>query len=255
MLDKSVFSVALIGADGAGKTTIAQNLVAHLPLPIKYLYMGVSLDSSNRMLPTTRLLLALKRACGGRPNTAGPPDPTRRAARPKHWAKRWLAEFKSTLRLANVAAEEWFRQCLVWLYQRRGYIVLFDRHFFLDFHFHQLLHPTPQPYMSERLHARMLERLYPRPDLVIFLDAPAEVLFARKREGTIELLEQRRQEYFRVGELIEHFQIVDCARPLAEVAADVERRIREFRECRQRPSAPAAEPVISCVDTVAKGGA
>jgi hypothetical protein len=37
----------------------------------------------------------------------------------------------------------------------------------------------------------MLEHFYPKPNLVIYLDAPAEMLFARKKEGTIELLEQR----------------------------------------------------------------
>ena len=46
-----------------------------------------------------------------------------------------------------------------------------------------------------RIHGYNLRRLYPRPDLVILLDAPAEVFFARKGEGTLESIESRRQEY------------------------------------------------------------
>ena len=45
----------------------------------------------------------------------------------------------------------------------------------------------------------MLNYIFPKPDLVICLDAPGEVLFSRKAEGTIELLEQRRQEYLQVS--------------------------------------------------------
>ena len=51
-------TVALIGPDGAGKTTVARKLADVLPVPVRYLYMGVSTDSSNVMLPTTRIIAA-----------------------------------------------------------------------------------------------------------------------------------------------------------------------------------------------------
>jgi GTPase SAR1 family protein len=50
-----MFTVALIGGDGAGKTTIANRLVEDLPFRVKYLYMGFSTISSNAALPTTKL--------------------------------------------------------------------------------------------------------------------------------------------------------------------------------------------------------
>jgi hypothetical protein len=62
-----MFTVALIGPDGAGKTTIGRRLEHALPRPVKYIYMGVNLDSSNVMLPTTRLVKAIKRALGAPP--------------------------------------------------------------------------------------------------------------------------------------------------------------------------------------------
>jgi thymidylate kinase len=253
MARSRTFTVALVGADGSGKSTLAKRLVGELRLPAKYLYMGVNLDTSRLVLPTTWLILNLKRALGGRPNMAGPPDPTRRAPRSRSWLKWSFAEAKSALRLANLAAEEWFRQVLAWSYQRRGFVVLFDRHFYLDFCGHELAHPDPSPSLSRRLHTRMLERIYPRPDLVIYLDAPAEVLFARKGEGTIELLELRRQEYLRLGALVQHFAVVDGARGLDEVAADVAKLIRAFAAGRQYHPCPAAISGAAC--TAVKGGA
>ena len=56
-----MISVALIGADGAGKTTIARKLQDGFEKPIKYLYMGVSMSSSNAALPTSRFAYWLKR--------------------------------------------------------------------------------------------------------------------------------------------------------------------------------------------------
>ena len=62
-------TVALVGPDGAGKSTISARLrQAALPAPVKTIYMGVNLEASTLMLPTTRLLLAAKRARGGRPD-------------------------------------------------------------------------------------------------------------------------------------------------------------------------------------------
>jgi len=72
----------------------------------------------------------------------------------------------------------------------------------------------------------MLERLYPRPDLVILLDAPAEVLHARKGEGTPESLERKRQEYMALSGVVERFQVVDATRDIDTVVADVIGAIR-----------------------------
>src|SRR5439155_10211002 len=58
------FTVALIGPDGAGKTTVSRRIEQSLPVPVKYIYMGVNTDASNVMLPTTRAIHALKRLRG-----------------------------------------------------------------------------------------------------------------------------------------------------------------------------------------------
>ncbi|HEX4930104.1 MAG TPA: hypothetical protein VFV62_05275, partial [Gaiellaceae bacterium] len=130
-----MFTVALVGPDGAGKTTVARRLERELGLPVEYLYMGVSARSSNRLLPTTRLAHALKRARGAAPDTAGPRDPesVRRAA-PGGAVKRARRSIRASLRLVNRLAEEWNRQFLAARFVRRGSIVIFDRHFFADYH-------------------------------------------------------------------------------------------------------------------------
>jgi thymidylate kinase len=77
-----------------------------------------------------------------------------------------------------------------------------------------------------------LRRFYPRPDLIICLDAPAEVLFARKGEGTPELLERRRQEYLQLRQVAPHFVIVDATQTEEEVVRLVTGLIADFYRLR-----------------------
>jgi predicted ATP-grasp superfamily ATP-dependent carboligase/thymidylate kinase len=219
------FTVALIGPDGAGKTSVARRLADVLPLPVTYLYMGVNPDSSNVLLPTTRLVHRVRRARGAAPDTAGPRDSRRpdRAA-PKSRLKQSLRSGRAFLRLANRLAEEWQRALVASLQTRRGSIVVFDRHFFADYYAYDVASPRPRT-ASRRAHGFVLERLYPRPDLVVYLDAPAETLLLRKGEGTLESLARRRREYLELGHVMSNFAVVDADRPLDDVVRDVAARV------------------------------
>ena len=223
-----MFTVALIGPDGAGKTTISRRLEGMLPRPVKYLYMGVNLDSSNMMLPTSQALRAIKRAMGVPPDVAGPPDSRRVKPPPKNVFKRILVGVKSILRLINQLSEEWFRQGLAWYYQRRGDIVLFDRHYFSDYYAYDIANRRGGLPLARRIHGFVLQHIYPRPDLVIYLDAPAEVLYERKGEGTLVALERRRIEYLQMRDLVKHFVVVDASQPLDEVVRAVTEVIGNF---------------------------
>ena len=213
-------AVALIGPDGAGKTSVTRRLAESLPVPSRTIYMGVNLESSTLMLPTTRLILMAKRARGGRPDmtVAARGDP---AAPGRPLRLRAGRSVKSAVRMTNWVAEEWFRQGVAAYARRRGRVVIFDRHFFCDYHAYDIeQRHGPRP-LSARVHGFLLARAYPKPDLVIYLDAPAEVLHDRKQEGTLEFLEQRRRDYFRLADVFGRFVVVDAARAPEVVASEV----------------------------------
>lgn len=217
--------IALVGPDGAGKSLVAHRAVAALGQRAQYLYMGVSLESSNVMLPTTRLARYVRRSRVRPPATR---DATRAtaSAEPRPRAPRTpRGTARSLLRLAGWIAEEWYRQVLIWIAEARGRVVVVDRHFFLDFYAHDIL-GQDRP-LARRLHGLMLEHLYPRPDLVIFLDAPAAVLLARKGEGTLESLERRRLEYLAAAPHVRRFVTVDSSCPPDDVVNTVLAIVRQ----------------------------
>jgi thymidylate kinase len=214
-------TVALVGPDGAGKSSITRRVAELLPVPSRTIYMGVNLESSTLVLPTTRLILRAKRARGGLPDPTGPAPREHPRERRRSRRARALGSAKAAVWMTNVLAEEWFRQAVAAYARRRGQVVIFDRHFLADYHAYDVeLRHGPRP-LSARVHGFLLARAYPRPDLVVFLDAPAEVLHARKREGTLEFLEVRRQDYFRLAGVFHQFVVVDAARAPDVVAAEV----------------------------------
>jgi len=227
-----MFTVALIGPDGAGKTTIGLQLEHVLPLPVKYVYMGVNVDASNHMLPTTRFVRWVKHLRGCAPDCGGPPDPNAPLKRAKRWWLRPIFAAKSWLSLANKLSEEWFRQAIASYYKVRHHIVIFDRHYFADYYAYDVQQRGQRQPLPRRVHGWLLAHAYPRPDLVIYLDAPAQVLLARKGEGTLELLERRRQDYFDMCGILKNVAVVDASQPEADVARDVRKQICNFYEAR-----------------------
>jgi thymidylate kinase len=221
-------TVALAGADGAGKSTMSRRLEKSLPVRAKYIYMGINREASNLALPTTLLWKRIKRASGGPIDMGGPPDPNRLQQLPKNPLKRIARELKSGLRITNLMAEEWFRQLVAWYYQFRGYVVIFDRHFYFDYYKHHIADIGIKRTIADRVHGFMLNHVFPKPDFVIFLDAPPEVLFSRKGEGTLELLEQRRQEYLQIQKKVERFATVDATQPMDEVADQICNLVIDF---------------------------
>lgn len=213
-------SIALIGPDGAGKTTVARMIESSIDLPVCYLYMGVNTDASNVALPTTRLSRLLKRRLSS-PRRAPRDRPRGRSSTRRGTI---LGTLRATVRFANLLADEWYRQSVSWWYQLRGYIVLCDRYYLFDYNRHLQVEGHERKLF--RLHRYLLEKFYPHPTLVIFLDAPAPVLFARKREGTIESLETRRRSFLMLGRELPNFIRVDATRPLAEVCEEIRDHIR-----------------------------
>ena len=217
-----MFSVALIGPDGAGKSTIAKMLAESFPVTVKVVYMGINLDSSNVMLPTSRLIRRIKRLNRKKSGIVDRRNGETTTRKPSGGARAFF-------RLINRLAEEWYRQAMMWKYQRDGAIVICDRHFQFDFDY-GVSGPEgiPDQRITERFHRWCLTKLYPRPDLTILLDAPGEVLFARKAEATVEWLESRRQALLLQGKKVDNFISVDTTKPLDAVYKEVSNHILNF---------------------------
>lgn len=214
-----MMTVALIGPDGAGKTTIAERLPAALPFEVVMIYMGDNPDALTHSLPTTRLLNHLRRRTG-RFRPSGPADPLRMRATPKG-TRRVLVEGRAFARLANQLGEELYRQAIAWWSVRRGRLVLFDRHFYADYHAYDVEGAGLYRPLARRLHGYFLKHLYPHPDLTIVLDASPSTLLSRKNEGTLELLQRRRDDYRRLAGRSDRYAIVDADLPIDEVVRAV----------------------------------
>lgn len=226
-----MITVAIIGPDGAGKSTITDLLEREpLPAPVKRIYMGVNLEASSLMLPTTRLALAVKKARGRRSDMVGPGQAVSRPTGSP--ARRAGKAAGRGVRLLMWLAEEWFRQAVAEWHRRRGAIVVFDRHFVADYHHVDATTGSWRP-PSTRLHGWLLKHAYPKPQLVICLDAPGQVLFDRKGEASVEWLERRRAQYLQLATVLPDFVVVDVDRPLDVVTREVATVIREYFEKRR----------------------
>ena len=98
----------------------------------------------------------------------------------------------------------------------RSALVLNDRHF-VD----ALVDPKRYRYAGPSWLLRLIWRLSPKPDLVILLDAPAEVLQARKREVPFEETVRQRDAYLALVRHMGCGRVVNAAQPLDQVVRDV----------------------------------
>jgi hypothetical protein len=98
----------------------------------------------------------------------------------------------------------------------RSTLVLFDR-YLVD----ALVDPRRYRYGGPRWVLQLAWSLIPKPDLVILLDAPPEVLRARKQEVSLPETERQRRAYLELVQMLPNGHIVDAAQPLDEVVAAV----------------------------------
>jgi len=116
----------------------------------------------------------------------------------------------------------------------RPSLLIFDRYY------HDLLvDPRRYHYSGPMWLARLVGRFVPQPHLIILLDAPPEVLHARKQELPLEEVIRQREAYLELVRDLPNGHVVDTSKPLDETAVEVERIIINYiaeRTARRRGS-------------------
>jgi thymidylate kinase len=110
--------------------------------------------------------------------------------------------------------EEWFAALFL---NKRKTLLICDRYY------HDLLiDPIRYRYGGPMWLARLIGKLMPQPGLWVLLDAPAEVLQARKQEVSFNETVRQRQEYMTFVRTQRKHVIMDASQPLDKVIADAE---------------------------------
>lgn len=105
----------------------------------------------------------------------------------------------------------------------RSTLVLLDR----DYH-DLLVDPKRYRYGGPAWLARAVGWFIPRPQLVILLDAPPEVLYSRRRELPFGEITRQREAYLELTTNLPNGHVVDASKPLDEVVVRVEQLILDY---------------------------
>jgi thymidylate kinase len=115
----------------------------------------------------------------------------------------------------------WVRD--IWPARVRSTGVFFDRYY------HDLLvDPRRYRYGGPIWLARAVGFMIPKPDLWILLDAPVDVLQARKREVPAQESERQRNAYLSLIGTYENAVVIDASRPIEVVSMEARRAVLEF---------------------------
>jgi len=110
---------------------------------------------------------------------------------------------------------QWQRYLRARAHQSHNHAVIFDRYTY------DALLPAVAASRLARTRRWILARACPAPDLVVVLDAPGELLFARKREHTARALERQRQAYLHLHTVLPSSVVIDATREPEQVRRTV----------------------------------
>lgn len=185
--------VAILGPDGVGKGSVITVLQHRLPIGATVVYFG--------------------RLGSRRAHTASEHD--RRAGTVRECAFVFRKYLLSWRRLLVAYAAAW-----------RGHVVLCDRHPLEVL----AIQPTRAP-LAARLEQVLARRLTPRPDAIVVLDAPAETIWERKAEHSVEVLNRWRSAY---RSAFVRARVVSTDAPLYDTAAGVSAVVWDALSARRR---------------------
>jgi thymidylate kinase len=190
--------VIVMGPDGVGKSTLIEHLI-----------QTVGPAFRRHRVFHWRPMLLRRRTTGS--------DSTRPHTYPAHGG------LLSVARLFVHLLDYWIGYWLVIrpLLARSGFVV-FDRYF--D---DVLIDPKRYRYGGPFWLARNLRLLIPKPDLVLVLDAPSEVVLSRKQEVTVEEAQRQRRLYSEYQNETSNSRFIDANASIAQVTSESARAILE----------------------------
>ena len=205
--------VVLLGLDGSGKSSVLSALEEIFSPPS---FTGVQVISRHPgFLYDHRLQV--------KPSTNHTDEPIAI----EHYGKPPHGAIKSMFKLGILAldwlAGYWGR---IVHDQAKGHLILFDRHFFVDVS----IDPLRYRYGGPAWFAHFLGRLLPGPDLMILLDAPIEVLQARKQEIAPQEATLQRAAYLELIQKWPNSHIIDVSKPLEQVIEEVKQIIANYKK-------------------------
>jgi thymidylate kinase len=119
----------------------------------------------------------------------------------------------------------WGRYLLALSHQARGHLVVFDR-----YTYDALQTPQPPLVQLKRPYFWLLAHTCPPPDLVLVLDVPGTVSFARKGEYPEAELEEERVSYLALRSRLPQLQVLDATQSRERLRADAMERIwKQYR--------------------------
>jgi thymidylate kinase len=124
------------------------------------------------------------------------------------------------LDIASRPFRVWGRYLRALSHQVRGHLVVFDR-----YTYDALQDPQPPLVTLKRPYFWLLAHLCPPPDLVLVLDVPGTVSFARKGEYPEDELEDERRSYLALRSRLRQLQVLDATQTADRVRADAMERI------------------------------
>jgi hypothetical protein len=182
-------SVVLLGPDGAGKSSTSDAIGGSaLPEPFeRSVCWG--------FVPPLHRLIGRNSGPSSEPHALPPRSPLNSVAKAFYWLSYAML---NELRVRFAKA--------------RGTLVLYDRHF-IDV----LVDPVRYRYSGPRWLAKLIWGLVPKPDVVILLNAPAEIIQARKQEVPLSVTRQQATAYLKLVQGLDYGRVVDAAQPFPRV--------------------------------------
>ncbi len=184
--------IAFLGCDGSGKSSVIE---------------AVAAEMAARGVPVTRGHWRPSPLDSNRNTQASADDPHGKPPR---------GPLASVLKLGWLGGSWW----LGWLRGLRARasngLLIFDR-----YHADLLVDPRRYRYGGPMALARLATACMPQPDIAFFLDAPADVLLARKNEVPKEALEKSRARYLALARTTPRIRVIDATLPLPHVVAEI----------------------------------